>query len=1099
MGADRLSRWRAFWAFLLYLGFVVYGSLLPFRYRDLGLEQALARFAEIAYLDLGVGSRADWVANIVLYVPLAFLACAWIGGLRLPGVLRVGATAVLAFALSLAIAVAVEFTQLFFAPRTVSLNDLLAEGLGALGGIALWAFGRVRVVRLLDAFAEGGRESLTAAIAAYALVYLALSLFPYDLLISASELAWKLESGNQGWLVAGSCGAWLPCGARLMGDAIGIAPLGVLLGLLVPRASHWRVFLAGLLIGLILEGLQLLLASGVSQGLSALMRGLGLVAGVAVGHELMRVGPIPLARLVWRIAPFAVLPYALLVAALHGWLSAAWLPLGDALGRLARVEFLPFYYHYFSTEPAAMASLLANAAMYAPVGVVVWAQGAVRLRGRVVGAGAAALLAVGFAAIIELGKLFVPPKQPDPTNLLIAAAAAAFAYAMARWLGQLLAAWQAPRFAAPLESAVERTREPLAARAAPEPVIDWPSPHPLGVAVAAVAGLAALVGVASYPVGVPFLLLGLLAYGALLWRWPLIWLFAVPALLPVLDLSPVTGRLLLDEFDLVVLVTLGLTYLRCYRLAPAPWPNAFLRLAFVLLWLTWVLATLRGLWPLLSSPGGLAPSSHSPLEAWMVGKGLLWALLLVPVLRRVPQAAVATAQTYVLNGLVAGLAMLSLAVLWERHVFVGLLDFDDVFRVTGTFASMHTGGAYIEAFIAFAFPALVVWTLLRRSWGLRLLGVALAALATYAMLVTYSRGGYAGLLIGSLVVAFGAVRWRGGSPRLALGLLAGLAAVAAAIAVPILTTGFAQQRLAQTAADFQTRIGHWQRALDLMDPGPIPALFGMGFGQYSSLYLIASAGERPPGTYALMTEDGNPYLRLGAGETVFLDQLVGVQPGASYMLSVRLRMPYGTGSLRVPLCEKALLYSFACVWERIELEEPTRDWVEVTREIDTSRLGQSGRWPSPPIKLSLHNGGGGPIDVDWVSLKAPDGRELIANGGFGDGVKRWLMVSDERSGWHIDQQWVETYVAHGLLGVLALVAVLSGAGGVFWPARRQCDLWRLAVAVGVVGVLTVGLLGSVADTSDLLLLVSLGAYLSGLQVLRGHRASARETGARSAQ
>jgi hypothetical protein len=66
MGAERLTRWRAFWAFLLYLGFVVYGSLLPFQYRDLGLEQALARFAEISYLDLGVGSRADWVANIVL-------------------------------------------------------------------------------------------------------------------------------------------------------------------------------------------------------------------------------------------------------------------------------------------------------------------------------------------------------------------------------------------------------------------------------------------------------------------------------------------------------------------------------------------------------------------------------------------------------------------------------------------------------------------------------------------------------------------------------------------------------------------------------------------------------------------------------------------------------------------------------------------------------------------------------------------------------------------------------------------------------------------------------------------------------------------------
>jgi VanZ family protein len=64
-------------------------------------------------------------------VPLAFLACAWIGGLRRPGMLRVGATAVLVFALSLAVAVAVEFAQIFFAPRTASFSDLLAEGRGA--------------------------------------------------------------------------------------------------------------------------------------------------------------------------------------------------------------------------------------------------------------------------------------------------------------------------------------------------------------------------------------------------------------------------------------------------------------------------------------------------------------------------------------------------------------------------------------------------------------------------------------------------------------------------------------------------------------------------------------------------------------------------------------------------------------------------------------------------------------------------------------------------------------------------------------------------------------------------------------------------------
>ena len=57
----------------LYAAFVVYGSLVPLEYRPLPPGEAWARFQQIPYLNLGVGSRADWVANGVLYVPLGFL------------------------------------------------------------------------------------------------------------------------------------------------------------------------------------------------------------------------------------------------------------------------------------------------------------------------------------------------------------------------------------------------------------------------------------------------------------------------------------------------------------------------------------------------------------------------------------------------------------------------------------------------------------------------------------------------------------------------------------------------------------------------------------------------------------------------------------------------------------------------------------------------------------------------------------------------------------------------------------------------------------------------------------------------------------------
>ena len=66
-------RKATFIAFIGYLAFVIYGSLIPFDLRELTLEQAIQRFENIRYLNLGIGSRADWVANIVLYIPLSFL------------------------------------------------------------------------------------------------------------------------------------------------------------------------------------------------------------------------------------------------------------------------------------------------------------------------------------------------------------------------------------------------------------------------------------------------------------------------------------------------------------------------------------------------------------------------------------------------------------------------------------------------------------------------------------------------------------------------------------------------------------------------------------------------------------------------------------------------------------------------------------------------------------------------------------------------------------------------------------------------------------------------------------------------------------------
>jgi len=305
--------------------------------------------------------------------------------------------------------------------------------------------------------------------------------------------------------------------------------------------------------------------------------------------------------------------------------------------------------------------------------------------------------------------------------------------------------------------------------------------------------------------------------------------------------------------------------------------------------------------------------------------------------------------------------------------------------------------------------------------------------------------------------------------------------------VPVLSGGFAQSRMARVLDDLSIRQAHWERALGLMDDGVTTAMVGMGFGQYPTQYLMLAEVDKPTGTYQVALDGDNPYLRLGAGETVFLDQMVDVEPDTRYRLSARVRSRYGATSLSIPLCEKALLYSFKCVWTSLEPDGPRGEWTTLSVDIGSGELGRGGNWPHPPVKLSLHNPGAVPVDVDDASLVTLDGRELLRNGDFSLGVQHWLFVTDQDLGWHIHQQWVETYYGQGLLGVVAALVLIAGAALVLVPAMMRGNLSATAFAAALAAFLTVGLLGSTVDSPRSALLFYLVALFAALLVSKAER------------
>jgi len=162
---------------------------------------------------------------------------------------------------------------------------------------------------------------------------------------------------------------------------------------------------------------------------------------------------------------------------------------------------------------------------------------------------------------------------------------------------------------------------------------------------------------------------------------PNAWLFLVPACLPWMNFSPWTGWLVFEEFDLLLLAVLAGAYARLARTRLPDSKAEHAGLSWFPLAL-WLLMGASGLWSLyrgVMDAGGWEfnwfASYTDALNSLRVFKSLGFALLFVPLLTCPHAPAPARAGQLLAWGMVLGLLQVTLAVLWERAAFPGLLDF----------------------------------------------------------------------------------------------------------------------------------------------------------------------------------------------------------------------------------------------------------------------------------------------------------------------------------------------------------------------------------------------------------------------------------------
>jgi VanZ family protein len=764
----------------------------------------------------------------------------------------------------------------------------------------------------------------------------------------------------------------------------------------------------------------------------------------------------PVKPLLLTFARLGALPYLLVLLGLNGWLSSGWLSINEAANNIGDQHFMPLYYHYSASIFRSLYSVAVVLIEYAPIGLLYWFGSRPPRRifkATIIGG------SVGLA--VECGKLFLINRHPDSTNVLFAAFSSGVTYAL----------W--PRVAYPQHRDLDRpisnrTRDDLA----PRPRADVSPLRMIGMRIISVAiFFATFAALLRYPLGAVWLAAGITFYSLALLRFPALWLIVIPALLPCFDLAPWTGWFFLDEFDLFVLATIAVgLWLSAAQEARVniPW---FLKILLVGFAASLLISLLIGLLPLQPLDANSFANYYSHYNALRSAKGFFAILGLLPLLFYNLSDGIDVPRRLA-SGMLIGLVTVVAAGLWERAVFPGLFDFARNYRISALFSSMHTGDAPIETYLVAVLPFAIAWAHYRKSFSSYAVALMSFVLATHVLFVTYSRGGYFAYFVVLAVLITGAVLIRGAQSQASkhtfMFVLMLSIFIGSVTSVFVLEGSFPRSRLAQTNIDMVTRLGHWRNVLNMMEPDWRTTIFGMGLGRYPETDLKKNWTVRMPSSYSYITENGNQFLRISSGAPTYLEQIVDIQPGSPYRISLDLRGAPLPGTLNVMICQRTFFRSYNCKDSGVWSSGSQQNWTHREASIDSGSLGSGSWFFRRTVKFILENTSAGTaVDVDNVKLIDGNGVELLGNGDFSQGHDRWFYSSSDHLHWHIKNIWVQVLFEQGGLGIIIFLLFGVFTLASLSKAALSGDFIYTAILASVTGFLCVGLFGSPLDAPRL--------------------------------
>jgi VanZ family protein len=427
----RPSRW-SLWAALCYLAFPIYGSLIPFRWAPTDVASAMERFGALLSGPLTIVSRADFAANVLLALPLALL---WLGAVAT--LLHIRQRAALAIAalvvwlICSALAVLLEFSQIFFSGRQPALSDIVGQSLGAAMGVLAW----FAVPRAFWQRSTSPRAAWRRAAGLYLVGLVVYGLLPLDLTVSRSEIVAKWTAGKVHLLPFATWPAQPLTGLIDFAlDTAIWAAAAVLIRCAAGRATTASaVALVGLAAGL--EAAQLLVMSRVVDVTDIVAAAVGVtLAGLirlpADGVSAQEPQRRPRWGIVWPLLA------AVAIVSLNTWPFDFVSDPQTLRPRLLSLTWMPFASYATATEIYLVTNVLRRLAIYAVFALLV-ARQLEAPRSRAGRAAVAALLSAGLAALVEGLQVMLPGRVVDTGDLLIAALAGGLAVGL--WPGTVTA------------------------------------------------------------------------------------------------------------------------------------------------------------------------------------------------------------------------------------------------------------------------------------------------------------------------------------------------------------------------------------------------------------------------------------------------------------------------------------------------------------------------------------------------------------------------------------------------------------------------------------------------------------------------------------